>query len=163
MKPRVCAAACLLACGAATAQDVCATLQNAAATDWVNSARAKGASCGSRGAQPAAPPLVWNEVLHTAAQRQAQWLAKNGALAHTGPHGETLRERAAAAGYVYVRIAENVAQGQRSVPQVLAGWTASESHCLNLFDSTVTEMALACAPGRDGRPYWALLLGRPQP
>ena len=72
-----------------------------------------------------------------------------------------LVQRAQAAGYAYGRIGENLAHGQRSLAQALAGWTASESHCVNLYDSRVTEMGLACVQGRDGRPFWAMLTGRP--
>ena len=139
----------------------CTALDRAGVLQQANAARARGAVCGTRGSFAPSAALTWNEQLQGAADKQARWLAELGSLAHSGPDGETLRERAAAVGYRYGRIAENVAQGQRSVAQVLAGWTASEAHCVNLYDTGVNEMALACAPGRDGRPFWVLLLGRP--
>jgi uncharacterized protein YkwD len=89
-------------------------------------------------------------------------MAEFGAMAHQGRGGESLAQRARDANYAYARMGENLAHGQRSVDQVLAGWSASEPHCVNLHDSRVTEMALACVPGRDGRPFWAMLTGRPR-
>jgi uncharacterized protein YkwD len=83
-------------------------------------------------------------------------------LIHTGREGQTLPQRAAEGGYRYAHIVENLAHGQRSVAQTLDGWSASESHCVNLYDAAVTEMALACVPGRDGRAFWALLMARPR-
>jgi uncharacterized protein YkwD len=146
--------------------DFCASLDSGILLAQVNAVRERGAACGAdRGAaqpMPPAPALRWSPPLQALALQQARWLAGKGQLAHTGPQGETLRQRADAAAYSYTRIAENVGQGQRSVTQVLSGWTASEGHCLNLYDPGVTEMALVCAPGRDGRPFWALLLARPQ-
>jgi uncharacterized protein YkwD len=159
---------CVLLAPVALAQpaDSCASLSKELLLAQVNAIRERGAICGADGGaagqMPPAPPLHWSPPLQALALQQARWLAGKGQLAHTGPQGETLRQRAEAAGYAYTRIAENVGQGQRSVAQVLAGWTASEGHCLNLYDPLVTEMALVCAPGRDGRPFWALLLARPQ-
>ena len=145
----------------ALAQNPCAQLTPAAALAQVNAARERGALCGARGGMAPAAPLLWNAQLQAMAEVQAAWLADHGALMHQGRNGETLRQRAADAGYSYARVAENVAQGQGSLAQALAGWTASESHCENLYDSAVSEMALACVPGAKGRPFWALVLGRP--
>jgi uncharacterized protein YkwD len=128
----------------------------------VNAARAQGARCGARGGMAPSRALSWSAALDQLAQRQAVWMADFGLLVHAGRGGETLSQRAAAAGYAFARIGENLAHGQTSVAQTLDGWTASEGHCLNLYDSAVTEMALACVPGRDGRAFWVLIVGRPQ-
>lgn len=127
----------------------------------VNAARLQGAACGARGRIAPSGTLTWNDALHTVAQRQAAWMADLGLLVHAGRDGETLSQRAAAAGYAYARIGENLAHGQPSLAQALNGWTASEGHCVNLYDTGVTEMALACVPGRHGRAFWVLILGRP--
>ncbi len=127
----------------------------------VNAARAQGALCGTRGGMAASGALSWSDALQALAQRQAVWMADFGMLVHAGRDGETLSQRAAAAGYPFARIGENLAHGQATVAQALDGWTASDSHCVNLHDSGVTEMALACVPGRDGRAFWVLIVGRP--
>ncbi len=127
----------------------------------VNAARSQGAVCGARGGMAASGALSWSDALYRLAYRQAAWMADFGMLVHAGRDGETLSQRAAAAGYPFARIGENLAHGQPSLAQALDGWTGSEGHCVNLYDSGVTEMALACVPGRDGRAFWVLILGRP--
>ena len=127
----------------------------------VNAARAQGALCGSRGGMAPSGALSWNDALQVVALRQALWMADFGMLVHAGRDGETLSQRTLAAGYPFARIGENLAHGQANLAQALDGWTASPGHCVNLYDSGVTAMALACVPGRDGRAFWVLILGRP--
>jgi uncharacterized protein YkwD len=139
----------------------CEALSAPAILAQVNAARARGATCGPRGGLAPSAALRWSDTLQGLALRQALWMADFGRLVHAGRDGETLSQRAAAAGYDYARIGENLAHGQASLGQALEGWTVSEGHCVNLYDSGVTEMALACVPGRDGRVFWVLILGRP--
>ena len=141
--------------------DACSRAEAVLTLRLVNEARAAGASCGARGHFGAALPLVWQADLERMARDQAAWLAARGRLAHTGPDGQSLAGRAAAAGYRYAHVTENLAQGQADPPAALRGWAASEAHCVNLFDPGVTEMALACAMGGGGRPTWVLVMGRP--
>jgi uncharacterized protein YkwD len=129
--------------------------------EQVNAARSLGAVCGNRGAFGEAPPLAWQERLLTMAQQHASYLVSIAQLRHTGPQGETVGPRAQQVGYRYQRVGENLAHGQRDLPQALREWTASESHCAALYNPVYTEMALACMPARDGRPLWVLVLGRP--
>jgi uncharacterized protein YkwD len=146
---------------AAPKPSACDALSTASVLAQVNAARAQGAVCGGRGGMAPSGALGWNATLHAVAHRQAAWMADFGRLVHAGRAGETLGQRAAAAGYAYARIDENLAHGQATLAQALDGWTASEGHCVNLYDPDVTEMALACVPGRDGRAFWVLILGRP--
>ncbi len=128
----------------------------------VNAVRALGARCGGSGSfSPLHTALAWNPVLEGLARQQVAWLAQAGLLLHAGSEGQTLSQRAQAAGYRFAQVAENLAQGQRDVATVLAAWAASESHCVNLYDPGVTEMALACDNAGDGRPMWVLIVGRP--
>ena len=92
------------------------------------------------------------------------WLAQAGLLLHASSQGQTLSQRAQAVACRFAQVAENLLQGQRDVPTVLAvlaAWTASDSHCVKLHQPGVTEMAQACASGGDGRPMRALTVGRP--
>ena len=140
----------------------CAGLDTAGGIRQVNAVRAAGARCGAAGSfAPATSPLAWSPLLEGLARQQVAWLAQAGLLLHAGSEGQTLSQRAQAVGYRFAQVAENLAQGQRDVATVLAAWTASDSHCVNLYDATVTEMALACASGGDGRPMWVLIVGRP--
>jgi uncharacterized protein YkwD len=159
------AGAAALWCGAAAAHrpDPCASFSSAATLQHVAAKRAVGAPCGERGhfaPAPATARLAWSPVLERVAREQVAWLVDFGLLVHTGRDGETISQRAQAAGYRFARIAENLAHGQADVADVLDAWQASAGHCVNLFDPQVTEMALACAPAPDGRAMWVLVLGR---
>jgi uncharacterized protein YkwD len=154
-------ATCLGWPGQAAAEDPCARATAAASVQAVSRARAPGAQCGERGRFAPAAPVTWSPRLEALARDQAQWMVEYGMLIHTGRGGETLGQRATAAGYRFARIAENLAQGQDSLDAALDAWTKSDGHCANLFDPAVNEMALACAPGADGRAMWVLMLGRP--
>ena len=156
----------LLACAsiwpaALLAQDACDGVAPAPVLKQVNAARAKGLRCGGDGPVQPSNALAWSPLLARAAQQQADWLARHGLLVHTGPRGESLPTRVAAAGYRHARVGENLAAGQDGVVGALRAWEASASHCRTLVDPRFTETALACATGLDGEPFWVLLLGRP--
>ena len=161
MKPILAFAFVVAAALPARAQNPCAQLSQAQVLQQVNGVREQGALCGSRGGLAPAAALVWNAQLEAVAREQALWMADLGHLVHAGREGQTLSQRAAVAGYDFARITENLAHGQGGLSHALASWTASESHCANLYDSRVTEMAMACVPGRGGRPFWVLVMGRP--
>lgn len=144
----------------AGAQSACALAAPALALQQVNAVRAQGAVCGTRGGLAPAGELSWNKKLEDMAREQALWMADFGMLVHAGREGQTLSQRAVAAGYSFGRVTENLAHGQTGLAQALASWTASEGHCVNLYDSGVTEMALACVKGPGGRPFWVLVMGR---
>jgi uncharacterized protein YkwD len=127
----------------------------------VNGLRAAGGSCGASGKTGALAPLHWSEALERISSAQARWLAELGEIAHTGRHGEPLAARADAASYPFVRVAENLALGYEREADVLAGWVGSESHCVNLFDAQVSELALSCVVSPSG-PVWVLALGKPR-
>ena len=145
----------------AHAQVACASLTINAAAAAVAQARARGAACGSRGGFGAAAPLRWSPTLDRVAREQALWVMESGRLTHAGRDGQSLGQRAATAGYRYARIAENLAQGQEDLAEVMAAWAASDGHCANLHDAGVSVMALACRPAADGQPIWVLVLARP--
>ncbi len=160
-KPQTLLAIAAALCTAATAHgDPCSLVDHAATVQQVSAARARGAPCSHDNRFAPAPQVAWNPLLEGMARQQVAWLADYGMLVHTGRGGETISQRAGAAGYRFARIAENLAQGQPDVPAVLAAWAASTGHCVNLHDPQVSEMALACAPGPDGRAMWVLVLGR---
>ena len=146
---------------AAAQAGACQGLGKQAVLERVNALREAGALCGNLGHFVPAAPLEWNADLEAAALTQARWLAQAGRLMHLGPQGETLSQRATAAGYRFRRVTENLALGQRDVPKVLSDWTRSDTHCANLYDSRVTEMGLVCVRATDGRPVWVLVMGRP--
>ena len=143
------------------AQAACDGVAPAPVLQQVNAARAEGLRCGGGRPVQRSGALVWSRNLARAAQQQADWLARHGALVHTGPRGESLAARVAAAGYRHASVGENLAAGQDGSLGAVRAWEASISHCKNLAEPVFTETALACAMAPDGEPFWVLLLGRP--
>lgn len=131
--------------------------------ELVNAARAQPRRCGDKNF-PAAPPLAWNERLAAVALAHSRDMAGRGRLGHAGSEGSMPAQRAARAGYRWRQIAENVAGGQGSAREVVAGWLASPTHCTNIMAPGVSEMGAAPAvnPDSELRVYWTQLLGMPR-
>jgi uncharacterized protein YkwD len=68
------------------------------------------------------------------------------------------------AGYAWKFVGENVAAGQLTAQEVVAGWLASPAHCDNIMDADFTQMAVAYAINtkQEIGIYWAQVFGRPQ-
>lgn len=128
----------------------------------VNAQRSAGASCGSRGAFAAAVPLAWNDALTQAGLRHSDDMVARNFFSHTGSDGTSAGARATAAGYVWSSWGENIAAGQRSVAEVVAGWMASDGHCANIMGPGFRDLGLACVSGNAGTTYgtyWTMVLG----
>jgi uncharacterized protein YkwD len=136
----------------------------ASALAKVNQVRAAGATCGSR-AFPSAAALSWNALLTQAAEGHSQDMVANDFFAHDSFDGRTFDQRITASGYHWSRVAENIAAGQTSVDEVMAGWMASEGHCVNIMNASLTEIGMVCVAGSASNTYgtyWAMDLGRPR-
>jgi len=129
----------------------------------VNQARATPRTCGTQ-SFGAAPPIVWNETLSQAALGHSQDMASKRYFSHKEPGGSDPAARATRAGYRWTQISENIAAGQHSVKEAMAGWLDSPGHCANIMNPAVTEMGAAWAvnPANENRtPYWTQMFGRP--
>jgi uncharacterized protein YkwD len=129
----------------------------------VNEARAKARRCGNKQFKAVAP-LALNEQLRVAALTHAKDMAKRGVVTHTGVDGSSPGDRATQAGYVWRNVGENVAGGQLSAAEVVAGWLASPGHCANIMDADFTQMAVAYVINSNQTIgiYWAQEFGRPR-
>ncbi|NHZ43477.1 CAP domain-containing protein [Massilia aquatica] len=128
-----------------------------------NRARASARNCGAQ-AFEAAPPLVWNEQLAAAALGHSADMAGQRYFSHAGKDGRMVGERALAAGYQWRRVGENIAVGQDSPDEVVAGWLDSPGHCANLMDAQLSEMGAGYAinhAGARARVYWTQVLAEP--
>jgi uncharacterized protein YkwD len=128
----------------------------------VNEARATARRCGWKRFD-AAPPLVRSAALDRAADAHAKDMAARNQMEHAGGDGSTPAERASRAGYDWLRIAENVAQGQETPEEAIASWLKSSGHCANLMDASYTETGIGVSTAGAGGPYWAQVFGRPAP
>jgi len=130
----------------------------------VNEARARPRRCGGE-RHAAVPPLAQSAILDRVAVAHAREMAARGRMSHSGADGSTPGERAIRAGYRWQAIGENVAYGQPTSEQVVAGWLGSAHHCANIMDPDYTDMGIGFAAGtRDSaRPYWSQVFGKPAP
>jgi uncharacterized protein YkwD len=101
--------------------------------------------------------------LSEAAQIHAQQMADAGRVDHVLPAARypTLADRLAATGYGWQAVGENLAAGQRSPAQALESWMESNAHRANILNATFTEIGAGFVVDRNGRRYFAQVLGRP--
>jgi uncharacterized protein YkwD len=127
----------------------------------VNAARASGVTCGGQ-KMPPVPPLAWNEALFSAAARHSADMARRNYFDHASPDGRRVGARAAAEGYSWRAIGENIAGGDRTLDGALEGWITSPGHCRNIMSPEFTEIGLACVErsGTTWGTYWTMVLGR---
>lgn len=130
----------------------------------VNQARATSRNCGERHFGAAAP-VAWNAALAGAALAHSQDMATRRYFSHHGSDGTTVAERALQAGYAWRRIGENIAAGQPTPEEAVAGWLDSPGHCANLMDPGFTEMGAAYfvnPSSKTGRAYWTQVFATPR-
>lgn len=129
----------------------------------LNDARSRARRCGSQFFS-AARPLMLNPQLGRAAQQHSQEMADYSFMEHKGHDGSTPADRVTQAGYRWTTVGENVAAGQGTVEEAVAGWLASAGHCANIMDAGFSEMGVAAAVNRrdDYHVYWTLSLAAPR-
>ena len=130
----------------------------------VNIARASARTCGTQ-RFPAARQVTWNGTLGDAALTHSRDMAEHRYFSHKGRDGLGAAERALRAGYRWLRIGENIAAGQNSPAEVVAGWLSSPGHCANIMQGGFTEMGAAYAinQSRTGeRIYWTQVFAAPR-
>jgi uncharacterized protein YkwD len=129
----------------------------------VNQARAEPRSCGGKRFGPARS-VGWNQALEDAAARHAVDMAANSYFSHTGRDGSTPAQRVTRAGYRYLVTGENLAAGQLSPEEAIAGWIKNPGHCANLMNGAYTEMGVAFSVNATSRMgvYWVQLFGTPR-
>ncbi|MBP0481245.1 CAP domain-containing protein [Sagittula sp. M10.9X] len=100
-------------------------------------------------------PVVSSPRLEEAAKRHALDMARRGFFGHEGSDGSDVMARARRQGYGACTIAENLAQGQNTLTEVLGAWVQSPGHRANLLHPNIREYGLVRAPG----DIWVLVLG----
>lgn len=115
-------------------------------------------------------PLAGNAALQSAAADFARFMARTGKYGHTAD-GRQPAQRAAAAGYEYCVVSENIAYVYRSkgfdsaehlAREFVEGWKNSPGHRRNLVDGGVTETGVGVARDAQGRYYGVQLFGLPR-
>ena len=103
------------------------------------------------------PPLIFSEILETAALRHARDMAQKDFFSHTGSDGSDVADRVRRAGYNWCTVAENIAQGQMDLEEVMEDWANSPGHLRNMLSADVTEFALV----EGDNAIWVMVLAAP--
>jgi uncharacterized protein YkwD len=133
-----------------------------------NQARAAGHDCDTAGRFGPTGPLVMNERLRCAARVHSHYMSQTGHFDHVQPqNGSDPFDRIETAGYRFSSAGENIAVGQSSPAEVVAGWLESDGHCENIMSPDFSELGVGFAIGT-GTPigsaeaaYWTQAFGRP--
>ncbi|MCL1834736.1 MAG: CAP domain-containing protein [Oscillospiraceae bacterium] len=99
------------------------------------------------------PALVQTAALTATAYQRA--LEAIEYFSHTRPDGSDCFTAFAENGVVYSRAAENIAYGQTTPAEVVAGWMASPGHKENIVDPNLGKLGVGVAMDANGRIYWA--------
>ena len=114
-------------------------------------------------------PVSDEPALQQAAQEFARFMAKTGKYGHTAD-GRRPPQRAAAQGYEYCIVSENIAYQYRSsgydtatlAREMVEGWKQSPEHRKNMLQPAVTETGVGIAQGDEGRYFGVQMFGRPK-
>jgi uncharacterized protein YkwD len=111
-------------------------------------------------------PLRLDKRLSEAAQRHADYMAKNRKLDHRGQDDEMYFHRARAAGYPtdWANSSENIAEGPAEFMDAAfatQAWLDSTvGHRDNVLSRDWRDVGFGMAEGSDGRRYWCAVYGR---
>lgn len=128
--------------------------------DLVNGIRATGVTCPS-GPRPAAPLLVMEPSLRTAARLHAEDMGEQGYFDHQSLDGRSPWDRMADAGYTGFPRAENIAAGNGTAGATFQQWLTSDGHCVNMMLQDASEIGIGYArvPGSPYTDYWVQAFG----
>ncbi|MDB4074115.1 CAP domain-containing protein [Ascidiaceihabitans sp.] len=101
--------------------------------------------------------IRYSPQLEAVATAHANDMASQGYFSHTGANGSSIGDRTTAQGYKWCFVAENIARGQQSLEEVMAGWKASKGHYKNMTHKKAGEFGLARGPDN----YWVMVLAAP--
>lgn len=94
--------------------------------------------------------------LSLAAQKHADWMAKNKTLSHTGSNGSNLKDRV---GQGYMIYGENIASGQKNEKEVIRAWMKSSGHRKNILNNYFKYVGFGISKSKDGTIYWCVVFG----
>lgn len=135
-------------CAAAATWDMQAATLEQRVLELTNEARAAGHNCDSKGMFAAAPPLTMSPHLRCSSRLHSQYMATNREFDHRQAQtGLTFAQRIQMTGYPASPVGENIAWGQRTAEEVVAGWLESDGHCANMMNPSANELGVGYALG----------------
>jgi uncharacterized protein YkwD len=102
------------------------------------------------------PPLAGNAVLNRAAENKLTDMFTQQYFEHTSPDGKGPADVAAGAGYMFLRVGENLALGNfSSDAELVEAWMNSPGHRANILAEGFSELGVAAASGVfEGQTTW---------
>lgn len=102
------------------------------------------------------PPLTEQSLLKKAAQAKLRDMLQKQYFDHVSPEGKAPADVIEAAGYEYVIVGENLAEGDFADDQdLVTGWMNSEGHRKNILHAKYTQIGVAVERGTyQGRVVW---------
>ncbi len=82
-------------------------------------------------------PLRLDAGLLKSARRHTSWMTRRRSLQHTT-----------------APVAENIAMGQSTAPQVLQDWMSSPGHRANILNASYTKIGVSAYRTKSGTVYW---------
>jgi len=122
-----------------------------------NRYRAMGYDCDTEGAFGPAGPLEMDEVIQIAARGHSVDMGEQNFFDHTSLDGREFDDRMRNAGFSGASPwGENIAAGQNTPREVVAGWMESDGHCRNIMNPSyrVIGIGYANVEGSEYGHYW---------
>jgi uncharacterized protein YkwD len=109
-------------------------------------------------------PLLVNAALVRSAEIQSANMAQLNVLSHTltGVAQPTLQSRAAAVGYAYSWLGENIAFNYPDAASLVAAWMNSPEHRANMLNPNFTDVGVSVAWNKLGQAYATEDFGSPR-
>lgn len=107
-------------------------------------------------------PFTVDARLGAAAQLHTADMLRRGFFDHQNPDGQQVWDRVRTVGYPYRKVAENIAAGQRTAAEVVAGWMDSPGHRRNILDAELHQIGVGHAIGGSYGVLWTQVFGTPR-
>lgn len=114
----------------------------------VNEQRRAGGTCGGQ-SFPASAPLPMQSELRCAARNHSLDMATRAFFDHENPDGDSPADRIERAGFDWMAVGENIAEGQETPAEVMESWMASSGHCANILDPRFEFIGVGYVGGGD--------------
>jgi len=125
-------------------------------TALVNQRRSEGGLCGGESFEPSAR-LALRTELRCAARSQSRDMATRGFFDHVNPDGDDVSDRVERAGFQWIAVGENIAEGQPTPAEVMADWMASPGDCANILAPHCELLGVGYFAS--DRPFWTQVFG----
>ncbi len=101
--------------------------------------------------------LQYDAQLEAVARAHGEDMERAGFFSHTGSDGSDIGDRLRRGGVTVCFAAENIAQGQRNLTEVMRSWMGSRGHRRNILHRRAETVGVARVSGN----IWVMMLAAP--